>query len=94
MRQRKRAAKAGRRKRVVRPDDNDNDCCDNQGDESGQRGRGGGINDVKFSVPVSTCSDGGEFKGGKMIADSLTTKAKAMTTTAERRGDWMAATLA
>ncbi len=38
--------------------------------------------------------DGREFKGGKTIAGSSTTKAKAMTTTAKRRGDWMAATAA
>jgi hypothetical protein len=38
------------------------------------------------------CSDGGEFKGRKMIVGSSATKAKAMTTTAEKRGDWTAAT--
>jgi hypothetical protein len=40
------------------------------------------------------CDDGGEFKDGKIIAGSSTTKAKAMTKTAERRGDWTAATAA
>jgi hypothetical protein len=48
-RQQKRAAKAGWRKRVARPDDDDDDRCDDQGDELGQRGRQGGIKDIKSS---------------------------------------------